>query len=149
MAAGSAHPALANSLGARAGRGDEGEPARGSTRLASSRPRPASQRRKGRSHVTPARRRRRRRGPGCRGGSPRTHRLSPRAGALASRVPADVAMAGVLEFRRLFGTPLGNVREPVVRPFAPGAKIGVGKVRVGSELLAGEKAGVCIESSLT
>lgn len=52
-------------LAARGGRGDEGEPARGPTRLASSGPRPASQRWKGGSHVTSARRRRRRRqGPG-------------------------------------------------------------------------------------
>lgn len=62
-------PASANSLVARAARGDEREPARGSTRLASSRPRPAGQRRKGKSHVTPARRRRRRPGPGCTGRS--------------------------------------------------------------------------------
>lgn len=67
LTAGSAHPASVNSLVALAGRGDEGEPARGSTRLTSRRPRPASQRWKGGSHVTSARRRRRHPGPGCRG----------------------------------------------------------------------------------
>lgn len=98
MAAGSAHPASANSLVARAGRGDEGEPARGSTRLASSRPRPAGQRRKGRSHVTPARRRRRHPGPGCRGAVLRAQARCRRAQRLTWR-RQESSMCG----RSLFG----------------------------------------------
>lgn len=62
---------VANSLVVRARRGHEKRPAQSSTRLASSRPRPIVQRREGKNHVTPARRRGRRRpSPGCRGGPP-------------------------------------------------------------------------------
>lgn len=65
------------------------EPARGSTRLASSRPRPAGQRRKGKSVTCPARRRRRRRlGPD--GGGP-PGAPSPPASAGVMRRAADVA----------------------------------------------------------
>lgn len=103
MAAGSAHPASANSLVARAGRGDEGEPARGSTRLASSRPRPADQRRKGKSHVTPARRRRRHPGPGCRGAVLRAQARCRRARRLTWRRQA-ASVCGRAPFGQLWDT---------------------------------------------
>lgn len=145
MAAGSAHPASANSLGARARRGDEGVAAQGSTRLASSSPRPAGQRRKGKRHVTPARRHRRRLGPGCRGGPSPAHRPSSRAGALAARLLADVAPAEVfLALWLHLGTPRGNVREPVLRHLTLRATIWVGKVRFGSELLSGGQAQILL-----
>lgn len=84
--------------------------------------------------MTPARRRRRRPGPGCRSRPPRARRTAPltRAGALASLAPADVApacMVSLLPCR--LGSPRGNFREVIVRPFFPQARIGVRKVRFG------------------
>lgn len=104
LAVGSAHPASANSLVAQTGRGGGGELARASTRLASSRPRPAGQRRKGRSHVIPLRRHRRRPSPGCRGAdlcacSDFLHtqaRLSVERGLTWRRVPGGANSCGTL-----------------------------------------------------
>lgn len=54
--------------------------------------------------------------------------------ALASRASADVAAAGVIRVLRCpLGIPRVKVRELVLRPLTPQARIEVGKVRFGSE----------------
>lgn len=107
-------PGVSELLSGLGRRGDEGEPARGSTRLDSSRPRPAGQRRKGGNHVILARRRRcRHPGPGCRGGPPRAHRPPhARRRAGIARASADVAAAAS---SACLGVPLGQQGETLGR----------------------------------